>query len=73
VSVLLEVVVILLSSICVLIPNGYFLLVPLLHSVSDMIVSLIIYTSVSLLEEADCSMFFGVTVMWACTSELYIF
>ena len=72
-SVLLEVVVILLSSICVLIPNGYFLLVPLLHSVSDMIVSLIIYTSVSLLEEADCSMFFGVTVMWACTSELYIF
>jgi len=48
VPVLLEVVVKPLSSIDVLIPNGNFLLVPLLHSVSDMIVSLIIYTSVSL-------------------------
>jgi len=25
------------------------------------------------LEEAHCSMFFGVTVMWASTSELYVF
>jgi len=40
VPVLLEVVVILLSSIDVLIPNSNFCLVPLLHSVSDMIVSL---------------------------------
>jgi hypothetical protein len=31
------------------------------------------YVCELVLEEADCSMFFGVTVMWACTSELYVF
>ena len=74
VPVLSEVVVILLSSIDVLIPNGSFLLVPLLHSVSDMISEPNnIYVCELVLEEADCSLFFGVTVMWACTFELYVF
>lgn len=32
-----------------------------------------IYICELVLEEADCSMFFGVTVMWVCTSELFVF